>query len=403
MAIASTSAAQLAFVEESTYGVTPNSAGKYLRMTGESLVYDLKRDTSKEINSARQVSSSTLTSASLSGGINLEFTYHEYDPFLEALLCSTFSTAFDADGYKASVTLTSCTASTRTIVGPAGTFAGLAVGDWFSMRGAGIGSGSLPATDNSGFYLISTYTDATTVVVSAATPLLEDDAGVSYAISSAKLAPGTAALRSFSIEKQFTDVSQFFMYRGLIPSKLDLSFDTGNFVTGSLSFIGADSVRAGTTGITTPAVSQSFGLMSSVAGIGHILVDGSTALLGTFVKSMRVSIDGVLRGVSAIGALGNVAVTKGTFAIGGSLEVYMTDGDVYDKAISDAYVSIAFPVYDDAKNGYVFVFSHCKLSVPKVMAGSKDSEVMLSVDFTAEAPGTNDKAVTIYRCGSAAA
>jgi len=394
MTLASTSSAQLAYIEEVTYGVTPDSGDvTALRMTGESLAYDITRNESTEINSSRQVTSSAQTGASLAGAINLELSYREYDPFLEALMSSTF-TSFGTDGVKAAVALTF---SGQTVTAPADTFTGLSAGQWLSLTGAA------PLTDNTGFYRIATWTSATEVILDDATPLA-DAVGADYAISHSELAVGTAALRSFSIERQLTDVDQFFNSTGIAMTKLDLSFDTGAIVGGSFNTIGQSSVRDDSTLLPgAPDASQAYGMINAVSGVGHILVDNTTTLLGTSVKSMKVSIDSKARALTAIGSLGNIGVANGTFAIGGSLEIYLEDGDVYDKALSDTYVSIQFPIYDTAGNGYVFVFDNCKLGVPQVTAGARDQDVMMSVTFSAEAPvGATDKMLKIYRCGVAA-
>ena len=394
MTLASTSSAQLAYIEEATYGVTPGSGtATSLRMTGESLAYDITRNESQEINSTRQVSSSAQTSASLAGGINLEFSYREYDPFLEALMSSTFTT-FGTDGVKDAVALTFVG---QTVTAPAATFTGLSDGQWISLTGAA------PTTDNTGFYRIATWTSDAEVILDDATPLA-DAIGADYAISHSELAVGVETLRSFSIERQLTDVTQFFNNTGVTMTKLDLSFDTGAIVGGSFNCIGKAADRAGVSGLpSAPEASQAYGMINAVSGVGSILVDNTTTLLGTSVKSMKVSIDAKSRALTAIGSLGNIGVANGTFAIGGSLEIYLEDGSVYDKALSDTYVSIQFPVYDTAGNGYVFVFDNCKLGVPQVTAGARDQDVMMSVDFTAEAPASStDKMLKIYRCGVAA-
>jgi len=390
MALASTSSAQLTYIEESTYGETPVVGDQVaLRMTGESLAYDITREESKEINSTRQVSGSAQTAASLAGGINIELSYREYDPFFEALFSSTF-TSFGTDGVKSAVALTF---AGQVVTAPAATFTGLSEGQWISLTGIA------PTTDNTGFYRIATWTSDTEITLDAATPLA-DAIGADYSISHSELAVGVEALRSFSIERQLTDVSQFFTNRGMAMTKLDLSFDTGAIVGGSFNCLGKDTVRASATAMPGTTVdSQAYGMINAVSGIGHILVDNTTALLGTSVKSMNVSIDGKARGLTAIGTLGNIGVATGTFTIGGTLELYLEDGDVYDKAISDTYVSIQFPVYDTAGNGYVFVFDNCKLGVPQITAGAKDQDVMMSVTFAAEAPSGSDKMVKIYRCG----
>lgn len=85
MATASSSLSQLGYIEESTFGVTPGAGNyKQLRMTGESLALNISKDSSKEMDSSRQIRSLVTTKADVNGGINLELSYKEYDDLLAA-------------------------------------------------------------------------------------------------------------------------------------------------------------------------------------------------------------------------------------------------------------------------------------------------------------------------------
>ena len=54
MALASTSRVQMRYILESVLGTIPTTGNSYdLRITGESFNFDLTKETSKEINSAR--------------------------------------------------------------------------------------------------------------------------------------------------------------------------------------------------------------------------------------------------------------------------------------------------------------------------------------------------------------
>ena len=58
MPLASSSLVQVTYIEEATFGVTPNVGNsKELRITGESLDYTISKESSAEINSSRTVSS----------------------------------------------------------------------------------------------------------------------------------------------------------------------------------------------------------------------------------------------------------------------------------------------------------------------------------------------------------
>jgi len=299
MTLASSSSAQMRYLEESSYGVTPTGVPTNLEMTGEGLAYDISFETSKKIRADRQVSDNVPVGANVSGGVNLEFTYHEYDPFLESILGSTFSAM--GEGGVTSTIGTSCTfnSSGNTITAgsaPIGVdaFTNLAKGQWFLLAGSTISGGNK-------LYKVSESIAPTSTVIAVdiSTPVTVDgDGGTSCTISSSRLTNGLASMRSFTFEKEFSDVTQFFAYVGCVPSKLALKFASGAIVDGSIDFVGKNGSRASVTqfpsGIGSVKTSTNNGLMNAVFGVGNILVDGAV-LSGTYVKSIDFSVDAKAR------------------------------------------------------------------------------------------------------------
>lgn len=389
MPLASTSSVQLSYLEESTFGVIETGAPKNLRMTGESLAYDITSEPSKEINASRQVSDLVQVGATAQGSINFEAQYREYDPFLEALLASTYSEIGTAGVSAVTVDFTK---ATNNVTATVGDFTGIVPGQWISFIGAG---------SNSGIYRVATVNSVTDLDLDSDYPLDSDASTMVCEVSSSRLTLGLDTLRTFTIQKEFSDVDQFFAYTGMAVSKLSLNLATGALLTGSLDFMGSASQRAGVTQFSQGATAaEGFGIMNAVTGVGRILLDNAP-LAGTFVKSATVEVNGNLRGQTGIGTLGSVGIGTGTFSVGGTLEFYLNDGAIYDQALANTSVSIEFPISDVLNNGYAFVFNNCKLGVPTVQAGSKDADVMLSVPFTAVAPSSTDKMMYIDRFGVA--
>ena len=101
-----TNRAALLLAPQTAWGtVAPNSIeSKAVRMTGESLTYNISNTQSDEIRSDRNVSDLIRTDASVSGDINFELSYggtyavsgsdynHAMDDLLEGVMCSSFST-----------------------------------------------------------------------------------------------------------------------------------------------------------------------------------------------------------------------------------------------------------------------------------------------------------------------
>lgn len=84
----------LQYVAETTFGTTPNNpAFRHIRYTGESLNYAIQNVVSSEIRPDRATTDLVRVSADASGDIQFELSHASFDPFIEAALCSSFSSA----------------------------------------------------------------------------------------------------------------------------------------------------------------------------------------------------------------------------------------------------------------------------------------------------------------------
>lgn len=399
MTLATSNRTQLRAILESAFGVIPGTGNcRNVRSTdgGGGLGFSLKSDTSKEIRDDRQVTDLVLTGASAQGAVGFELSYREYDDFIQAALMGTWA-EYGTNGVGAALALDiNSTAGTLTAaVAPTGAnaFSNLEVGQWFRLTAPG------DAAD--GAYLKLAAKTTTELTVNAATPIPGTGSRLAVAacqISSSRLKNGVTE-RSFSLERAHSDINQFFAYRGMTLSKMSMSYQSGNIVTGSFDFTGKDSVRSGATQLPgSPVASRNFDIMNAVSGVGNILENGSP-LTGTFIKSLKFDVDNKLRARDAIGTLGAVSIGAGTLEVKGEMEIYLADGTLYDKFINNTASSITWSSKDNAGNGYVNQFPKVKFSDAKVNSGSLDQDAMLSVPFTALMDPVTGKTMIIDRLG----
>lgn len=405
---------QLAYLVESTYGVTPAGNGKKIRCTDTTgLSYAVSYTNSSEVRSDRQVTGSTLTGASASGPIPFELSYREYDAFLEAVTQGTWGaqtkwdgtagTAWGTDGVGAviptSATFAGTTAGTHTITAGAATsgssiFTNLAKGQWVRISGSSVAGQNIIAQ------VSKTVAPTTTVLTFEGTPFtgVTGAGGAAVKINTYRLTNGTTQ-RSFSIEREHADITQFFNFRGMTASKMSMSFSSGALATGSFDFMGKDSVRGTSTSLGTRTESNTYGIMNSVVGVGNIYEAG-VPLTSTSIKTLSFDLDNGLYSNEAIGTLGAVSVGAGSCTVSGTMEVYLTDGTLYDKFIADTATSLSWSVVDTAGNGYVFTLPNVKFKDAKVTGGTLNSSAMLSVGFDAHMDTTFLKTIIIDRVGN---
>lgn len=383
--LASSSRAAVSYIAESTFGTTPGSGtANNLRFTGESFSFDLTKETSKEIRSDRQNTGATTVDASASGAVNFELSYREYDTFIAAALMNTFSaygTAGVGAAFTADFTSTTITNTGSALTG-ADAFTNLQKGQWFRLATGGVNNGK--------FFRVSTATAPTSLVITldASTPAVVGTGVSTCKVQTSRLTNGTTQT-SFSIEKSFSDITQFLTYRGMNVSKMNWKFASGALSTGSFDFMGKDMVRNGATQMpSAPAASQTYNIQNGVRGIGQ-LWEGGSPITSTYVKSLDLTVDNNLRLQTALANLGPVGIGVGDCKVTGSFEAYFADGSLYDKFLADTYTAVTIGTQDSAGNGYVVSLPNIQIMTGKIMAGGKNQDVMAQFTFEAFADLTN--------------
>ncbi len=408
MPLGNSSLVNVAIIKETTFGVVPTSAtpnaAKFLRVTGESLDYTINKEASEEINSNRTVASMIPLSGSASGALESEVSYLEYDQILESTLQSAFA-AFGTNGVSTAFTGTFTATTITATVAPTGTsaFTTLKKGQFFRVNGSG--------TANDGKVLrASLVTAPTTTVITldASTPAVVATGSATTTISTSRLVNGNTQ-SSFSIERQSPDVGEYWAYTGMTPSSLDVNISAGARSTLSFNFMGKGLTRkTGSTNMPgTIAASKGYEIHSGVSGPSCLIwVDGAP-LVGTYAQSLTFTYDNTLREQTAICNLDAIGMGSGTIAATGTMEIYFNSGALYDKFATNTNVGITFSTLDNDGNGYIFTLPKVNFSKVATAAGGKDSDMMLSLEFTAlddrgNADATLRNLIQIDRVGVAA-
>lgn len=376
--LADTSRVQLRRIVEATFGVTPVAGNSTnLRVTGESFNYDVKKETSKELRSDRQIGYAVPVSANASGGFNFHLNYAEYDDILASTLQNPWS-VYGTNGVGTTFTGTFTATTITAGAAPTGAnaFTTLQLGQWFRILA--------PTNANDGLLLrVSTAVAPTTTVITldANTPAVVAASVTLCAVQTSRLTNG-ATQTSFSIEKEFPDVTQFIVYKGQTPGKLNLKFVSAALTDGSIEFMGKSGTRGVVTSMPGTAInSQTYNIHNSATGVGKVW-EGNAPLTSTFIKSADLTFDNVQRMREAIGNFGAISIGSGTIAMTGTLEMYFADGALYDKFIANTYTSLVLSSQDESGNGYVITLPRVNLMSSKIVAGAKDQDVMASFEIS---------------------
>jgi hypothetical protein len=406
--IASSNFTTLAYVTEDTYGTLPAAAFKYINFTGESLQFTKESITSNNINPSRQVSDLIQTGFQVSGGLNIELAAKTFDEFIEGVMWSDWGTTTDA-------TVTATFAATgRTITASTGTpFANVIPGQFVRVAGA-VNAG------NNGIKQVASATNTVLTLDSNYTLTNETETAAVVITGSVIKNPkdGLSSVRkSFYFEKAMEDLDPIYYidYSGCMVNSMTISAQASSILTGSIDFMGRtsliykDTVSAGdgskSTGDKTAVVNTN--IMNSVSHVGTIRM-GTTidvgganvnvmAGAGVYFQSLDFTINNNLRGVQAIGQMGNVSVSPGQLSVSGNMNAYFQDDTMYEKFVDGTEFSLSYEVIDENGDGYVFYFPRVTVGSSTMSAGGNDQDLVENMTWSALYSSVHETSVMINR------
>lgn len=406
MPFASSAYGQLRYITESVAGTTPGTGnGVNLRQTGMTAKAALSTVSSNEVRADRLSTGLTTTDMNLDGGFNFELSGKEYDPFLEGLLCSTY-THFGTNGlgavFSMATTATTITASVATT--GSSIFTSLANGSWIKIVPPAGATAAVKAYFADRWFKVASTT-TTVITLDPSTPItgvgIIGTTTAGYAISQSVVSNGSSLSRTFTLEYAMTDINQFLPFRGMRTNSLDLSLEVGSIITGSFGFMGQghDGMVGATTLPGSPVASQSLEVMNSVADVGAIYENGSSVLSGSssFIKSVKLNVTNNLRGQKAIGVFGNAGVGLGQLAITGSLDIYVENANYYNKWLAGTKTSLALGMADAAGNGYLVELDKVQFKDGGLNLGGRNDDTMLSLPFEAFYDPTTNRGIRLTR------
>lgn len=397
---------QLRYIVESTIGTTPGAGnGVNLRQIGPTMKAAIATTSSQEVRQDRLVTGLTRTDLNIDGGFKFELSGKEYDPFLEGLLGNTYS-HFGTLGIGAAIP-TSCTTAAGTITAGAATsgasiFTNLAVGSWFKFVPSGTVAQAVKDYFADAWFKVGSAT-STVITLDASTQIAavgQGAMGTSAFISQSTLVNGSAK-RGFTLEYALTDITKFLPFQGMQVNTMDLDIQVGQIVTGSFGFMGQShtgGMVAATTLPGSPVASQTLEVMNAVADVGMLMENGVNLLTGgSFIKSIKLSVNNNMRGQKAVGVFGNAGVGLGSLEITGTMELYIADATYYNKWFAGTNTSLAIGLSDSLGNGYLIELDKVSFKDGGMNPGGQSEDAMLTLPFQAFYNSATNRGIRITR------
>ena len=206
--------------------------------------------------------------------------------------------------------------------------------------------------------------------------------------SSGVLTNGTV-LKSYTIEKKFEQLTKYHTFKGCRVGSMNINVNAGEIVTGSFSLMGKDlttsssSASSGTP--ADPTTSPAYNAINNVS----VLNEGGSSLADK-VTALSLTIENNLRQNVAIGSSAPSQIGLGQFLVTGTMTVYFSSSQIFDKFVNGTDSSLSFTLSDLAGTPNTVNFNLPKIEYTSatVLAGGVNSDVMAEVGFTAKYDST---------------
>lgn len=370
--IISTSKTDLSYIVEVTAGETPATPTfQSLPIVSGGPVGGKTTAVSETIRTDRQKTDLVTVDQDVTGDINFELQYNAYKPMLVSLMQGTTvsgtETQVDIAVDDVARTFTSAAAADFSTV-PAGSY----------IRTEGFSNAA-----NNGLFRVES---ATTLVITVSTQdgsnLVAETAGASATIAWGHTPNGTGTPDSYTFKKEVTLATPAYMYyRGCMINAMNMSFTTGQILSGSISILGLteDVTETEIAGSSTTAIPAD-ALMNSVESLAF---SSSGLEADVQVETASLNYDNGITPAKVIGVLGAAALSPFTITATGDLTLYFEDISVYTLFLNGTSFSLSFKFNDQNGNSVVFFLPNCQFTTVEAPVPGRDQFFMINASYEA--------------------
>ncbi|MBI4774213.1 MAG: hypothetical protein HY788_08540 [Deltaproteobacteria bacterium] len=362
MANASGALAQLNYVTEADWGVTPETPSmKKVRLTSESLAGAIEQIQSQEIRGDRMIAAVARGAVDVRGAFNYEFSYGAFDDYIAAALFGSWDTT--------SKTVTGNTLSfadsTKTIADSGSGLGDFEAGDVIKVSGS---------TSNDGYYTVATAGTGSLVVEES---LVDESASATITIKCEFITAGTT-VKAFTMEKWFSDISKGVVFTGCMVDTWNLEIRPNQMVTGSFAMSGKDQSFT-TSALGTPTAAASYDPFEGSQNTIMIREGGSVIAL---VSSVSLSLSNNLGSVYALGSNSKADIPEGRSNLTGTISALFQDLDLLNKWLNKTPSSLDVRLPDPDGNQIRIYLPNIEFggSTPQIPG---EETIMLDMPFQA--------------------
>jgi len=339
----------VSYVAESTYATTPGSPTMKALRTRDGVNLNMTKQTltSQETRDDRQIVTERHGNQQSAGDLPFELSYSSQDDFIEAALMGTWAASVDLTATDISAANSDNSFNTVGAVD----FSAFETGDEITVSG-------FTDPDNNGTFVIATKT-STKITVTGGT-LADEAAGDSVQIvSSRQKVTAGKVNRSFTIERRFTDITQFFRYVGQRVNTFNLNIAPNAMVTGTFGMVGSGLTPSGTS-LGTPTAAPTTEVLDSFTGV---LKENDTEI--AIVTGLDLSLDNGVNPLFVVGSKQVAETDRGRSNLTGSLTAYFPDATLLNKFVNETESSLYITLPDAAGN-------EIRINLPRIKYNGAD-------------------------------
>lgn len=196
--------------------------------------------------------------------------------------------------------------------------------------------------------------------------------------------------RTFTVAKNYSDVSVFTLFKGMHVSSFNLDIPSDGKITATFSMMGLDYTDGDTNTVTTIAPPTVTPFMSNI-NVGTVLVNGESLEGVACVSAMSIKLDNSLQTQRCLGTgkLGPGAHIATEAAITGSITMAWSNKawQLWKNQFTRAPIAVTFPITDSLGNKYEFDFPALEIDGDLPNGGKRDLiEVTLNYTVSKQAP-----------------
>lgn len=360
-----TTAVQISYAVEATWGTLPAVQFRALRVMSESLRGQKTRARPDEIRLDRQASAGVTTQESAGGAIAFALSYGTYDDLLGTLLGADWGTALNISGtigITAPGTVTHSTANALSAV---------ELGQWVRLGGF---------TNSANNVVAQVLTNnGTTMTVATAAPLVTEVAAAGRTVTTNGFLKNGTQVQSLYLQTRFAS-NLWLRYPGAFIASATLQAQQGQFLSGSLEVLAQRELSATSDASTGAIIAAPTGrVMDPVAGVIGFVANSAVQTRCTSFSIQMQNAGAAMQ--YALGSASAQGMMPGVFTASGSVQLYFADFNLYTRFLNETQEILGFSVRDSTGQTYGISIPAGNLMNPQIDAGGPGQSVMATFEI----------------------